>query len=68
MVLGLLFISLYSVLQRDFSEVRQRLEEGTMVNLNDKDPGKSIKNLLQKGYYFDDQKDIELISSILSQH
>ena len=64
-VMALLFISLYLVLQRDFAEVQPRLDEGTMVNLNDKDPGKRIKQLLEKGYYFDDPKDIELIRSVV---
>lgn len=65
-VMGLLFISLYTVLYRDFKDVRQRLDEGTMVNLNDKDPGKRIKTLLEKGYYFDDPKDIDLVSSVVN--
>ena len=66
LVLGLLFLSLYLVLQRDFQDVAKRLENGTMVNLNDKDPGKRIKILLQKNHYFDESKDINLVESIVT--
>ena len=65
-VLGLLFLSLYIVLQRDFTDVQRRLDEGTMVNLNDKNPGIRIKNLLEKGFYFEDKKDIALIQSVVT--
>jgi cell division protein FtsW (lipid II flippase) len=66
-VLGLLFFSLYTVIERDFEDVHTRLANGTMLNLNNGDPGEGIKTLLQKGYYFDDKKDIELIQSYVAK-
>ncbi len=65
-VLGLLFSNLYSFLQRDFVDVHQRLSDGTMINLNDPNPGQRIRNLLERGYYFEDRRDIELIQSIVA--
>lgn len=65
-VLGLLFLNLFNVLQRDFEDVNKRLREGTMVNLNDSNPGKRIRTLLEKGYYFEDKKDIDLIEVIIN--
>lgn len=67
LVLALLFLDLFNVLKRDFKEVPQRLREGTMVNLNDDQPDQRIKGLLQKSYYFEDPRDIDLISSIVAQ-
>jgi len=66
-VLGLLFFSLYSVIQNNFKDVQLRLAKGTMLNLNSSEPGEGIKALLEKGYYFDDKKDIELIRSIVEE-
>jgi cell division protein FtsW (lipid II flippase) len=66
-VFGFIFFQLYNVLQRDMKDVQQRLREGTMMNLNDDKPGDRIRVLLQKGYYFEDQKDIDLIGSVV-QH
>jgi hypothetical protein len=51
-VIGLLFFSLHTVLNRDFEDVHQRLADGTMLNLNRGDAGVGIWSLLQKGYYF----------------
>lgn len=65
-VLGLLFLRLFYVLQRDFEDVNQRLRAGTMINLNDSNPGKRIRTLLEKGYYFEDQKDIDLIEAVVT--
>ncbi len=65
-VLGLLFVNLHSFLQRDFVDVHQRLSDGTMINLNDLNPGQRIKNLLERGYYFEDKRDIELIQSVVA--
>ena len=62
-----IFFKLYSVLQNDFEEVPQRIEDGSMFNLNDPDPGPRMKLLLQKGFYFEDPKDIELISSVIAE-
>ena len=44
LVLTFLFYSLFTVLQRDFAEVPQRLSNGTMINLNDENPGQRLKN------------------------
>ncbi|MEJ7913433.1 MAG: cell cycle protein, partial [Chitinophagaceae bacterium] len=65
-VLGLLFTNLYSVLQRDFREVPRRLAEGTIVNLNAPDPGKNLTALLQKGYFFEDPRDISLVTTAVN--
>ncbi|WP_207425390.1 FtsW/RodA/SpoVE family cell cycle protein [Pedobacter sp. SYSU D00535] len=67
LVLGLLFFQLYSVHQRDFEDVAQRLKAGTMVNLNSLNISEGIRTLLQKGYYFEEKKDIELISSVVGK-
>ena len=40
-----------------------RLQSGTMINLNDIHPAQNMKLLLQKGRYFRDERDIDLISS-----
>lgn len=65
-VLGALFFTLYHTLQRNFADVAIRLENGTMVNLNHKNPGGLIKTLIEKGYYFEDKKDIRLIENVVS--
>jgi cell division protein FtsW (lipid II flippase) len=66
LVLGILFVTLFFAQQRNFADVQQRLKEGTMVNLNDKVPGTGIANLLNKGYYFEDKKDIELVENTVA--
>ncbi|MCU7552035.1 FtsW/RodA/SpoVE family cell cycle protein [Chitinophagaceae bacterium LB-8] len=66
-VLAVLFFRLFTVLKKDFAEVPRRLAEGSMVNLNDDRPGERIKALLQKGFYFEDKRDIDLASSVISQ-
>lgn len=66
-VLGLLFYDLFHVLKRDFDEVPQRLANGSMVNLNGEKAGERFKLMLERGYYFEDQKDINLIASAVSQ-
>ncbi len=66
-VLGLLFFNLFNVLKRDFKDVYQRLANGTMVNLNDNNTDQRIRNLLEKGFYFEDPKDIQLVYSVVSQ-
>ncbi|OLY94837.1 cell division protein FtsW, lipid II flippase [Cnuella takakiae] len=66
LVLGLLFYQLYTVLQRDFTDVPQRLGDGSMVNLNAENPGGKVRALLQKGFYLEDYRDINLVSSILT--
>lgn len=66
-ILGALFITLFGTLQIGFVDVDSRLKNGTMVNINDKDPGQLIKTLLEKGYYFEDKKDIALIAAVVSK-
>src|SRR5476649_1385171 len=66
-VLGLLFCRLFFVLQRNFTDVDKRLGEGTMVNLNASDPAKNTRLLLEKRYYFDDKRDIDLIENVLAE-
>ena len=65
-ILALFFYQLYSVIQPRFSEVAPRITAGTMVNLNAANPAKNIRNLLKKGYYFEDQRDINLIESTIA--
>jgi len=65
-VLGALFFTLYGNLQHGFADVDSRLANGTMINLNEKAPGKLIRTLLEKGYYFEDKKDIALIESVVA--
>lgn len=67
MVLAALFLTLYFEQQKNFAEVNTRLKEGTIVNLNAKKPGSQIKNLLVKGYYFEDKKDIDLIEAVVNK-
>jgi cell division protein FtsW (lipid II flippase) len=61
-VMGLLFFQLFEVLKRDFATVPQRLADGTMVNLNGDRVGERLKSLLQKGFYFEDSRDIDVIA------
>ena len=63
-----LFFRLFTVLQLRFTDVGKRLQDGTMVNLNDKSPAANIRNLLTKGYYFDDKRDIELITNTVGNN
>ncbi|MCW3108257.1 MAG: cell cycle protein, partial [Segetibacter sp.] len=64
-VMIVLFYQLFSVLKLDFADVSKRLANGTMMNLNDDKPGERIKTLLQKGFYFRDNRDINLISNVV---
>ncbi|WEK21701.1 MAG: FtsW/RodA/SpoVE family cell cycle protein [Candidatus Pedobacter colombiensis] len=66
LVLGALFVTLYHAQQQNFADVPQRLANGTMVNINAANPGKQIKTLLNKGYYFEDKKDIDLIENVVT--
>ena len=63
LVMGFLFFQLFSVLQSEFAEVNKRLRDGSMMNLNDSRQGERMRTLLEKGYYFRDKQDIELIAS-----
>lgn len=67
-IVGLLFLRLFNVLQQNFTDVNSRLKDGTMVNLNARNPGKSVAALLQNGHYFEDNKDIELIGQVIAGH
>ncbi|MDB5061153.1 MAG: cell cycle protein [Mucilaginibacter sp.] len=63
-----LFFRLFTVLQLRFADVDKRLQDGTMVNLNTSDPAGKIRNLLIKGYYFDDKRDVELITATVGNN
>ena len=65
-IMGLLFWKLFSVLQRDFTEVNARMENGTMINLNDNRNFENMTRLLQRGLYFEDPKDISFIASAVT--
>jgi cell division protein FtsW (lipid II flippase) len=65
---SVLFYRLYTVLQLRFADVDKRLAEGTMTNLNDKNPAGKIHDLLTKGYYFEDKKDIDLITKTVGDN
>ncbi|MEO8765320.1 MAG: FtsW/RodA/SpoVE family cell cycle protein [Ginsengibacter sp.] len=65
-IMGLLFWKLFSVLERDFAEVNTRVENGTMINLNAGKPAEGMTELLKKGLYFEDPKDITFIAATLS--
>jgi len=67
-VLGLLFYQLFDVLKRDFKEVPLRLSEGTMMNINDSNPGQKINTLLTRGFYFKDKADINLVNEIINNN
>lgn len=65
-VISVLFCKLFIKLKRDFADVPERLSNGTAMNLNDDKPGERIKVLLNKGFYFRDKRDIDLISSVVA--
>ena len=65
-ILGLLFFQLHGVLERDLEEVPQRLANGSMMNLNDDQPGQRLNKLLQEGFYFEDRRDINLITRVIT--
>lgn len=66
-LLALFFFKLYSVLQLRMADVETRLKDGTMVNLNAKDPAAAVSSLLEKGYYFEDKRDIDLIKTTIGR-
>src|SRR5215213_5543731 len=66
-LMAFLFFRLYVVLEKDFEEVPKRISEGSMINLNHPNPAQNVGLLLQKGFYFEDPKDIEVVRSVLSQ-
>src|ERR1700722_3560675 len=65
-VLFLLFLRLFYVEQKNFTDVDQRLKDGTMINLNAGNLAKNLSALLKRGYYFEDQKDIGLIENTIA--
>ncbi len=65
-IMGLLFWKLFSVLERDFAQVHIRLENGTMIKLNDGKPAENMERLLKTGLYFEDPKDIAFVAATLS--
>lgn len=65
-VIGLLFFHLFEVLKRDFTEVPGRLADGTMVNLNAEQMPDRMANLLSKGFYFEDPRDVALIRNTIA--
>src|SRR5689334_15154268 len=67
-ILAFCFLRLHTVLQRDFVDVHARLQDGSIINLNDPKPGENMQRMLQKGFYYEDPKDISLISSIVTQN
>ncbi len=66
-ILCLLFWKLFSVIQRDFADVDNRLQNGTMINLNNGKLSGNMQVLLQKGMYFEDPKDIAFIAHNLDK-
>jgi len=65
-VLLMLFIRLFYIEQRNFTNVGQRLRDGTMINLNAGRLAENLSSLLKKGYYFEDQKDIDLVENTIA--
>ena len=61
-----LFFRLYTVLQTRFADVDKRLHDGTMINLNSPDPAGQLNKLLTKGYYFEDKRDIDLVTNTVA--
>ncbi len=66
-VLILLFGRLYYIEQNNFADVAKRLHDSTMVNLNAKNPAKNVRTLLERGYYFEDKRDIDLIENVIAE-
>src|SRR5437867_4006937 len=64
-LMAVLFLRLFAVLKLRYEDVAQRLADGTLLNLNAKDPGAHMKTVLEKGYYFEDERDIAYISSVI---
>lgn len=62
-----LFLQLFAVLENDFKEVPRRLGDGSMINLNNPNTADNLAALLQKGFYFEDRRDIELIRSVAAK-
>ncbi|HVK97616.1 MAG TPA: FtsW/RodA/SpoVE family cell cycle protein, partial [Flavisolibacter sp.] len=67
-VLGFTFFKLHAVYQQRFAEVPQRLADGSMINLNGSNRGENLSALLQRGFYYEDQRDIDLIQSVVTRN
>lgn len=67
LVLALLFLSLYNVLQKDFAAVPQRVSNGSTINLNAENAAPKLNALLQNNFYFEDNRDMRFIASVLEQ-
>ncbi|WP_374949011.1 FtsW/RodA/SpoVE family cell cycle protein [Mucilaginibacter sp.] len=63
-----LFFRLFTVLQTRFADVDKRLKDGTIVNLNAKDPAEKTREMLIKGYYLEDKRDIDLITKTIADN
>lgn len=66
-VMVYLFLQLFAVLQKDFAEVPRRLSDGSMMNLNTPKPADNLAALLQRGFYFEDLRDVDLIRTVAAQ-
>ena len=66
-VLFLFFLRLYTVYQQRFQEVPQRLANGTIINLNSDQRDARIQSLLQKGFYYEDPRDIALVKTVVGR-
>ncbi|MGE5521929.1 MAG: FtsW/RodA/SpoVE family cell cycle protein [Candidatus Dadabacteria bacterium] len=66
-VLAVVFTRLFTIYQQRFQDVRQRLANGTMINLNTDNRADRLAGLLQRGFYFEDPRDIELIRSVVGR-
>src|ERR1019366_1350439 len=65
-IMALLFWKLFTVLQRDFAEVDTRVDNGTMINLNAGNTAEAMTEILKKGMYFEDPKDIAFIAAAVA--
>jgi cell division protein FtsW (lipid II flippase) len=61
------FFKLYGVLQERMKAINNGLAAGTIVNLNAPEPAKALKEMLAKGFYFEDPADIDLIGSVIAE-
>ena len=66
-IVGLLFYQLFCVQKRKFADTNERLQQGTVMNLNDEQPSARIRTLLNKGFYFRDSADINLIAQTVEK-
>ena len=60
-LLAFYFFRLFTIYQDRFREVPERLGNGTIINLNAGNRAEQLKNLLTRGFYLEDKKDIEFI-------